>query len=158
MKHTIILLLFSCALWGQTSNTEKIIQLKPYTLQKKVCVLFQNDSFLIMTSTKYLVDLYSTSNESDSWFIKEKELFKECNNSKLDTINFYLYLQKKSLEHIAINHAADLMGKNKCVVLNKKTNKEVLKVIIKPYSHFDVAGMAYYIENKLLFETIETVY
>jgi hypothetical protein len=152
-----IFLLVTNYVAGQTSGTGKTVIITPYTLDKNVCILFQNDYFLILTSTKILVSFYGQYTDSSSWLNHERKLFMECNNNS-DTVDFYSCAKLKSLDHLVIKRAANLIDKSTCVVLNKKTNNVVTKLVIKPYDHFDVGGMAYYVYGKLLFETIDRIY
>jgi len=162
MKHpssiifTLFLLVTNYAA-GQTSDTSKRIIMKPCTLEKRVCILFENDAYIILTSTTTLERLYAQPADSTPWLNDERKLFTACNNNS-DTVDFYAFAAQRMLEHLVVIRAADLIDENECVVLNKKTNQTITQLVIKPYSDIGTSGKAYYVNGELLFEKIEIVH
>jgi hypothetical protein len=142
---------------GQNSKTADSIFVSHYSLDKKASILFQSDSFIALTSTKYLWHFLSQAKDTSS-FKWERNLFTNCSSDKSDTANLYTCAKLKSLEHLVVNLIPELVEKKACVILRRGPDKVVTKLLVKPYKRFDVAGAAYYIDGKLLFETIETVY
>lgn len=154
----IIFLLVKTCVVAQNQDTAKTLVISPYVLDKKVCVIFQNDSLIALTSTNYLLTLFRQSEAFAYKLEDESKLFMECYEIDIDTINLYSYAKQKSLHHLIINLVVDLIDKKSCVIFWKKTNQIISKILVKPYDHFDVGGMAYYVDEKLLFETIDRVY
>lgn len=160
-KSANLFLLFFLAsakiLFAQPEINPGTFFMKPYPLEKKVCILFQNDFFIILASTGFLTEFYTQVNDS-SWMKTEKNLFFGSKNDQQDTINLYAYAEENSLGHLVIKRTEHFMLRNECIILNRKTGKHVTRIDNKRYDRFDVGGKAYYINGQLLFETIDRIY
>jgi hypothetical protein len=143
---------------GQNSDKSSILSMNPSTLDKKVSILFQNDTFQIFTSTKVLEKKYGLPGDSASWPNHKSNLFIEC-YSNSDTLDLFTCSKQKSLDHVLFSWTANLFSKSDCVIYNRKTNAVVTKLVRKSYDRFDVGGTEYFTEDgHLLFRTIEWVY
>ncbi len=143
---------------GVAGSSDSIITLtlQPFSPDKKACILFEDDDYLILSSTKELVDYYNDPENSNPWKEEGKKLLSACMNAKRDTTNYYAYAKRKRLEDLVFIQTARLIKTSNCVVIDKKTKNAVTKIYTQRYALESCGGTEYFIDKRL-FRTVEWV-
>ena len=136
----------------------------------KMLVLFESDTFIVLTTSKYLS---STVGKKFEWLMPDNEIY----GRRKTIYNILVHRKSSSLKHDSILHSveykqafqyliADLLGEGGCMIFNKHTHRLERNIICKYYIHLKkktmregaTNGREFYIGNDMMYTVEDGIY